>query len=75
MVESDSSGLKGLTPYTSLCYRCCALFARHLKTRTQMDQAICTTVQPASAEDSPEKKSACPEIFHCSEHTFYIQDF
>jgi len=25
MVKSDSSGSKGLTPYTCLYYRCCAL--------------------------------------------------
>jgi len=23
-VKSDGSGSKGLTPYTCLCYRCCA---------------------------------------------------
>ena len=25
MVKNDGSGAKGLTPYTCLCYRCCAL--------------------------------------------------
>ena len=45
MVKSDVSGLKGLTPFTCLCYRCCALGeGSTLKTRTQRGQAICTSV-------------------------------
>jgi len=49
MVKSDCSRSKGLTPYTCLCYRCCAL--EKVTTRTQRGQAIYTSVRLASTED------------------------
>ena len=80
MVKSDGSGSKGLTPYTCLCYRCCALeqstWRRALKGSKQSARPcgpywIFFHRSVFLSNLRLPRKQSFPKIFHCIEYIFY----